>query len=88
MPAPSRIVIEAPHPAIDGGRFPSKACVGDRVEVSADIFRDGHDVLKAVVKYRHAKGRKWHELPMHHTDAHVRGDRWAGSFPVDRMGPW
>ncbi len=86
MPAPSRIVIEAPHPAVDGGRFPSKAIVGDRVDVSADIFRDGHDVLRAVVKYRHISGRKWHELPMVHTDAHVRGDRWAGSFPVERLG--
>jgi starch synthase (maltosyl-transferring) len=85
---PPRIVIEHPHPAVDGGRFPAKAVVGDRVDVSADLFRDGHDVLRAVVKYRAPGARKWHEQPLHHTDAHVRGDRWAGSFPVDRMGDW
>jgi starch synthase (maltosyl-transferring) len=85
---PARIVIQRPAPAVDGGRFPSKAIAGDRVEVSADIFRDGHDVLRAVVKYRAPRGRKWHELPMHHADAHVRGDRWAGSFGVDKLGDW
>ena len=88
MPAPSRIVIEAPAPSIDGGRFPSKAIVGDRVEVSADVFRDGHDVLRAVVKHRAARTRKWQELPLTHIDAHVRGDRWAGAFPVEKQGAY
>jgi starch synthase (maltosyl-transferring) len=89
VPAPPpRIRIEHPHPAVDGGRFPSKAIVGDRVEVGADIFRDGHDVLRAVVKYRPRGARKWREQPMHHTDAHIRGDWWAGAFEVDKLGDW
>jgi starch synthase (maltosyl-transferring) len=89
VPAPpARIVIQDPWPAVDGGRFPSKAIVGDDVHVSADVFRDGHDVLRAVVRYRPAGARKWREQPLEHIDAHVRGDRWAGSFPVDKQGDW
>ncbi len=87
-PPPDRIRIEHPHPVVDDGRFPAKRCVGDTVEVSADIFRDGHDVLRAVVRYRPPGEEGWREAPMRHIDAHVRGDRWAGSFPVDAMGDW
>ncbi len=49
---PPRIVIQYPTPAVDGGRYAAKRCVGDTVEVEADIFRDGHDLLRAVVRYR------------------------------------
>jgi starch synthase (maltosyl-transferring) len=48
--APPRIVIEGPQPTVDGGRWPAKRVVGDLVEVSADIFRDGHEKLRAVVR--------------------------------------
>ncbi len=86
---PSRLRIEAPEPTVDGGRFAVKRCVGDRVDVSADVLRDGHDVLRAVVRARPARpGEPWREHPMVHVDAHVRGDRWAGSFEVDEPGAW
>jgi starch synthase (maltosyl-transferring) len=87
-PAPSRIRIEHPYPVVDGGRFPAKRCVGDVVDVAADVFRDGHDVLKAVVKYRGPGEREWREAPLTHIDAHVKGDRWAGTFSVEEMGDW
>src|SRR5450755_3387665 len=32
---PHRIVIQYPAPAVDGGRFPAKRCVGDTVTVAA-----------------------------------------------------
>ena len=48
--APPRIVILDPSPSIDGGRFAPKRTVGEDVAVSATIFPDGHDVLRAVVK--------------------------------------
>ncbi len=50
-PPPARIVIQLPLPAVDGGAYPVKRCVGDIVEVSADIFRDGHELLRAVVRH-------------------------------------
>jgi starch synthase (maltosyl-transferring) len=85
---PSRILIAQPAPMIDCGRYPSKRTVGDSVAVSADIFADGHDVLRAVVKSCPPGGKGWHESPMHRTDAHLDGDRWAGEFEVDALGRW
>jgi starch synthase (maltosyl-transferring) len=49
---PTRIEIQYPSPAVDGGLFPAKRCVGEVVTVEADVFRDGHDLLRAVVRYR------------------------------------
>ncbi len=83
--APTRIVIQYPSPSVDGGRYPAKRCVGDTVRVEADVFRDGHELLRAVVRHR-APGGNWEESEMERIDAHLGGVRWAGSFPVDRTG--
>src|SRR5205823_1936756 len=56
--------IEDVCPLIDGGRFPVKPIVGHRVEVSADIYRDGHDVLNAVLVWRRKRDRVWRREPM------------------------
>src|SRR3954451_17177661 len=86
---PPRIQIESPAPSIDCGRYPAKACVGDTVHVAADIFRDGHDVLRAVVRYRPpGEGAAWREAPLRHVDAHHQGVHWVGEFPVDARGRW
>ena len=77
-PAPSPVVIERVEPAIDCGRYPVKREVGDVLTVSADIFREGHDKLAAVVKYRTWDESAWHEIPMHHVD----NDRWSGTFEL------
>ena len=45
--AADRVVIERVAPEIDGGRFPVKCVVGDTIEVEADIFSDGHDLVTA-----------------------------------------
>ena len=47
----NRIQIEEVYPELDGGRYPVKRIVGELFEVWADLFRDGHDKLRAVVKY-------------------------------------
>ncbi len=72
------IIIEHVMPELDGGRYPVKREVGDRLEVSADIFKEGHDVLAAVVQYRPAKETTWREVPLYH----VENDRWAGHFDL------
>lgn len=48
----TRIFIEGVEPEIDGGRFPVKRIIGDKVVVEADILADGHDVLSAFLWYR------------------------------------
>src|SRR3982074_3655294 len=87
-PPPPRIPIVRPAPMIDCGRYPSKRTVGDSVAVSADIFADGHDVLRAVVKSCPPSGEGWRENPMRRIDAHIDGDRWAGQFEVTGLGRW
>ena len=86
QPAPSRIVIQYPSPAVDGGRFPAKRCIGDTVAVQADVFRDGHELLRAVVRYRAPGKRGWNEVEMHRIDAHLGGVRWEGSFQLECTG--
>jgi starch synthase (maltosyl-transferring) len=86
--AAPRIVIQAPQPAVDGGRFPAKRCIGDTVNVSADIFRDGHDILRGVVRYRGPGDADWREAEIHQTDSDRDGVRWGASFEVDRLGSW
>src|ERR1043165_2220268 len=81
---PPRIRIERVEPTADCGRYPSKASVGERVVVSADIFRDGHDVLGAEVLYRAGAKRKYERAPM----APLGNDRWEGSFEVTSCGRW
>jgi len=85
-PPPPRIQIGQPAPRIDCGRYPSKRTVGDAVAVSADIFADGHDVLRAVVRSCPPGSKRWQENAMVRIDAHVDGDRWAGQFAVARLG--
>jgi starch synthase (maltosyl-transferring) len=85
---PSRIRINLPKPSLDGGRYAPKRCVGDTVTVSADIFRDGHEILRAVARYRAPGSRRWVETPMVPVDAHHNGVRWRGEFEVGSAGRW
>ncbi|MGH8192068.1 MAG: maltotransferase domain-containing protein, partial [Rhodanobacteraceae bacterium] len=77
--AAERVVIEAVSPEIDGGRHPAKRVVGDTLDVWADIFCDGHEVLAACVCFREARETQWSETPMTLVD----NDRWRGSFPLE-----
>jgi starch synthase (maltosyl-transferring) len=85
---PARTRINKPAPSLDGGRYAPKRCVGDTVKVSADIFRDGHEIMRAVVRYKAPSGRRWLEAPMHPLDAHINGVRWEGEFTVETPGSW
>jgi starch synthase (maltosyl-transferring) len=82
------VAIEDPRPLIDCGRFAAKACVGDRVDVSALIFRDGAQALAAVVRYRGPAHAGWREMPMRRLPAEAGEDRWGGHFVVDEQGAW
>jgi starch synthase (maltosyl-transferring) len=85
---PPRIVILAPEPVLDAGRYAPKRTVGEQVDVSATIFADGHDVLRAVVKWKAPGGRRWAEAPLTHVDKHIDGDTWKGTFTVESCGRW
>jgi len=68
------VVIENLQPLLDGGRYPIKRIVGEDLMVDADIFRDGHDVVAASLKWRVLGKRAWRETPMNFVD----NDRWRG----------
>jgi starch synthase (maltosyl-transferring) len=77
-----RVVIENVQPQVDCGRFPIKRIVGDRVEVTADIFTDGHDVLHAVLRHKPPSQHDWTEVPM---EAETN-DRWRAEFSIPDQG--
>src|SRR5580693_8279830 len=74
--------IEDVYPLIDGGRFAVKRIAGERIEVWADIYRDGHDVVNAALVWRREQDREWRRAPM----THDSNDRWGGSFVPDQPG--
>ena len=79
-----RAVIEKVKPEIDGGRFPAKRVVGERMTVEADIFTDGHDALAAALLYRRKSDSHWSETPMESLD----NDRWRATFEVTEIGAY
>jgi starch synthase (maltosyl-transferring) len=96
-----RIVIENVTPRIDCGRFAAKAVVGDKVEVAADIWKDGHELLRAAVLWRKlaadelslgsmpaAPDRKrldWRESVLLTDPAF--NDRWYATISPHEVGP-
>jgi len=79
-----RVVVESVTPAVDGGRFPIKRTVGERVQVQADCFADGHDVVAAALLWRRAGGSGWQSTTM----SALGNDRWSAVFVVDQVGGW
>jgi starch synthase (maltosyl-transferring) len=82
--APSRVMIEALAPAVEGGAFPIKRTVGEPVVVTASVYAEGHDILRAVLKRRRRGTPAWLESAMEP----LGNDVWRGSFSVDHLGLW
>src|SRR5581483_4798922 len=75
-----RVVIDRIRPDVDEGRFPIKRTVGEEVQLSADIFADGHDAIAAVIQHGDD------EIPM---ALAVEGtDEWTASFTVSARVGW
>ncbi len=79
-----RVVIENVQPTVDCGRYPAKRIAGDVVPVRADIYADGHDHLRACVRYRKTGARKYGEGYM----AALGNDAWGGSITVEKIGSY
>ncbi len=80
-----RVVIERVAPELDGGRYAVKRVVGDTVQVSADILKDGHDLLAARVRYLPPGTTQWLSAPL---ALNFDEERWHGEFELDRTGHW
>ena len=81
---PARIQIQEVAPQVDCGRYPAKRTVGDRLEVTARIFRDGHETLGAAVRHKRPGATGWTETLLER----FGNDVWGGSFEVDAPGLW
>lgn len=98
--ASSPITIEHVSPQIDAGRYAVKREVGDTMDVTCSIFKDGHDLIKAVILCRLADSNEWWETPMtevNHGLAQWYGQLWFGTNAryiytieawVDEYGTW
>jgi starch synthase (maltosyl-transferring) len=98
----SPLWVSAVEPCVDGpGRHAVKRIAGERCQVQADILRDGHALIAAVVKWRAPAYRidgaasavePWQEAPLTPmqigpgiTEAQAE-DRWVGEFVLERLG--
>jgi starch synthase (maltosyl-transferring) len=80
-----QLVIENVTPKLDGGRYPIKRMIGSVLEVSADIFKDGHDLIAARILYRRPGETEFRAAPFNYR---FDPDRWHGTFKVDQIGLW
>jgi starch synthase (maltosyl-transferring) len=80
----TRIIIENVTPQLDGGVFAIKRIIGQKVQVNADVFSDGHDVIQSAVKFKHELEKKWHEVRM----SPLENDEWQCEFKVDKQGTY
>ena len=77
-----RVVIERVRPEVDAGRFPIKRAFGELVVVDADVFTDGHDVVRCLLLHRRDGASEWTEVPMEPS----HNDHWRASFTVTDIG--
>ncbi len=75
IPKQPTVVIEALSPLVDCGRYPIKRVVGDDLIVEADIFKEGHDLVSALLKWRKKGEVAWNETPM----KPLLNDRWRAA---------
>src|SRR4249920_456750 len=84
MKGQSRVIIENVQPQVEGGLYPAKRTIGERVDVTAHIFSDGHDHIRAEMSYRFGATGTWHPVEMQPTI----NDEWLGSFAVSEKGTY
>jgi len=76
------VIVEGVKPQIDGGRFPIKRVVGQKVAVEADVFTDGHDAVRAELCWRRADDSAWQRVTM----KPLGNDRFRADYPLDELG--
>ncbi|GAB2177197.1 maltotransferase domain-containing protein [Dongia sp. agr-C8] len=77
-----RVAITHIAPAVEGGDYPAKRVVGERIAVEADIFSDGHGELAADLLWRAADEADWRRAPM----TFLGNDHWTAQFRPERVG--
>jgi starch synthase (maltosyl-transferring) len=81
-----RIPILDVQPVVDCGRRPAKAVAGETFEVSATVFREGHEMLGAGAVLITPEGQKLPTAPM--SEVAPGTDRYAAEVTVGHVGQW
>ncbi|MFC9957688.1 maltotransferase domain-containing protein, partial [Streptomyces nigra] len=84
--AVGRIPVRDVRPAVERGRHPAKAVAGETFEVTATVFREGHDAVAANVVLTDPKGRPGPWTPMH--ELAPGSDRWGAKVTPSAVGLW
>ncbi|MFJ8157910.1 maltotransferase domain-containing protein, partial [Streptomyces sp. NPDC094468] len=85
--AVGRIPVLDVRPLVQQGRRPAKAVPGESFEVTATVFREGHDAVAANVVLKDPKGRRGPWTPMRELAPGT--DRWGATVTVDgKPGRW
>jgi starch synthase (maltosyl-transferring) len=80
-----RIPVQDVQPSVDCGARPAKSVVGEEFEVTATVFREGHDAVNATVVLTGPDGTQ-RPVPMTLVSAGL--DHWAASVSADGVGMW
>ncbi|MCX4703524.1 alpha-1,4-glucan--maltose-1-phosphate maltosyltransferase [Streptomyces sp. NBC_01373] len=81
-----RIPVRDVRPAVECGRRPAKAVVGETFEVSATVFREGHDAVACNVVLTDPEGGHGPWTPMRELAPGT--DRWGAEVTPDVEGRW
>ena len=73
-------------PVVNLGRHPAKAAVGEPFDVTALVFREGHDQLGAEVVLTDPSGQRRPPVRMHDVEGQV--SRMAATVEPDTVGSW
>ncbi|MEV6766620.1 maltotransferase domain-containing protein, partial [Streptomyces sp. NPDC051105] len=85
--AVGRIPVLDVRPLVQQGRRPAKAVTGESFEVTATVFREGHDAVAANVVLKDPKGRPGPWTPMRELAPGT--DRWGAEVTVGgKPGRW
>ncbi|MCB0705466.1 MAG: alpha-1,4-glucan--maltose-1-phosphate maltosyltransferase [Saprospiraceae bacterium] len=78
----NRVIIENVRPELENGHYFIKRIQGERVNIQADIFSDGHDVIRASLYFRLSGKKNWEESFL----VPLGNDSWAASFTPTETG--
>ncbi|MFJ2591618.1 alpha-1,4-glucan--maltose-1-phosphate maltosyltransferase [Streptomyces erythrochromogenes] len=81
-----RIPVLDVRPAVDCGARPAKAVVDEVFEISATVFREGHDAVAAHIVLRDPKGRLRPPVPL--SELAPGTDRWGARVSAEVEGRW
>ncbi|NUL24305.1 maltotransferase domain-containing protein, partial [Streptomyces lunaelactis] len=81
-----RIPVLDVRPLVDCGRRPAKAVAGETFQVTATVFREGHDAVAANVVLRDPSGRPGPWTPMRELTPGT--DRWGAGVTPGAEGRW